>query len=113
MYISISKYSPELHKSEWESFIKKAKNSTFLQSHDFISYHGNSFHDHSLLLHGEKDKLIACFSANEDEEGRIWSHEGLTYGGVMVSAECKLPTYIEIFKAILKYYENRGVHEIF
>ncbi len=103
----------QIHKDEelWNEFIGLAKNSTFLFNRDFMDYHSERFKDHSLLIY-EKKKLIACFPANQIDELKISSHQGLTYGGVIIKQDLKLPVQIEIFNSILKYYADNGFKSI-
>jgi hypothetical protein len=37
-------------KLEWDTFVKAAKNSTFLFSRDYMDYHSERFTDHSLMI---------------------------------------------------------------
>lgn len=66
-------------KKEWDLFVDKARNSTFLFRRSFIDYHGERFADHSLIAY-RNGKLAAILPANISE-GMLWSHQGLTYGG--------------------------------
>jgi hypothetical protein len=90
----------------WNTFIGQAKNATFLFHRDFMGYHKDRFEDYSLLVF-ENEKLVAVLPANKDGE-IVYSHQGLTYGGLVLFPKSKLYNTIFIFKAILKYLnENR------
>ena len=67
------------YKSEWDSFISVSKNSTFLFKRDFMDYHSDKFKDNSLLIY-KNSKLVALFPLNI-ADGKVYSHQGLTYGG--------------------------------
>jgi hypothetical protein len=78
-----------------------------------MDYHSDRFTDHSIMVFDEKDHLIACFPANEASENEIISHQGLTYGSLIVERETKLPEFLNIFYNILKYfYDNDYEHLI-
>ena len=72
----------------WNAFISKAKNATFLFHRDFMEYHKDRFNDFSLLIF-ENEKLISVLPANIIEN-TIFSHQGLTYGGLVYSEKIKL-----------------------
>lgn len=71
-----------------------------------MDYHQDRFKDASLLVF-KKNKLVAVFPANQIEN-LIYSHQGLTYGGMIISSKLKLYSVLEIFKTILEYYDNQG-----
>lgn len=77
----VQKYTTENY-DEWNEFVAKAKNATFLFHRDFMEYHQDRFEDYSLLLFDETQKLRAIFPANR--VGTVLhSHQGLTYGGLV------------------------------
>ena len=71
-----------------------------------MDYHKNRFEDASLLVF-KKNKLIALFPANHNKD-IVYSHQGLTYGGLLTSEMVKLIDVIECFKVILHFYETIG-----
>ncbi len=83
----------------WNQFIVKAKNATFLFHRDFMDYHKDRFEDFSLMVF-DRDKLVALLPANQIGEA-LHSHQGLTYGGVVVGESVKLSAFIEIFESIV------------
>ncbi|MEG1026292.1 MAG: FemAB family protein, partial [Flavobacterium sp.] len=69
----------------WNDFIDQAKNATFLFHRDFMEYHADRFEDFSLLIF-EDEKLRAILPANK-RSNSVYSHQGLTYGGLVFSAK--------------------------
>ena len=61
--ISICRYTQDKH-AQWDDFVKVSKNGTFLFLRAYMDYHSDRFHDHSLMFHNEKGKLIAVLPAN-------------------------------------------------
>jgi len=96
--------------SEWNSFLKTAKNQTFLFDRRYMDYHSDRFTDHSLMIYEDK-KLIGLFPANEVGD-TIISHQGLTYGSVIIKEDTKLPKVIGIFSSILRYYNENEKFKI-
>ena len=73
--------------AEWDSFVRESKNGTFLLERSFMDYHSDRFQDCSLMIY-EDNLLIGLFPANWEEKGHIvWSHQGLTYGGLVLSED--------------------------
>lgn len=107
-------------KETWDAFVEMSKNGTFLLKRNFMDYHSDRFFDCSLLIYsgispdGEfKEKslttkdLVAVFPANWDKERQtVCSHQGLTYGGLVVLPEVTQKEVLDMMQAILRYYRD-------
>lgn len=103
--MNIVRYKNEL-RSEWDSFVKNAKNSTFLFMRDYMDYHADRFFDCSLMFYDD-GKLRALLPANYDEKHRtIASHGGLTYGGLILSTDNRGDEVLAMLKAAIEYMKN-------
>ncbi|WP_159021431.1 GNAT family N-acetyltransferase [Formosa sp. L2A11] len=91
----------------WNAFVSKAKNATFLFYRDFMEYHKDRFDDYSLLIF-KNDKLIALLPANYKDKV-LYSHQGLTYGGLLVEPKTKFEVVFNIFKALLEWLSFEGI----
>lgn len=105
----IRKYQPE-DKSAWDSFVLKAKNATFLIQRDFMDYHSDRFEDHSLLVYKDK-KLVAALPANL-VEGILHSHQGLSYGGLILNTKTTFQEVLIIFRSLLNFLEAEGIETL-
>jgi hypothetical protein len=94
----------------WNAFISQAKNATFLFHRDFMDYHKDRFEDFSLMVF-DGAKLIAVLPANKDGE-IVYSHQGLTYGGLVYGEKLKLASVLLIFKAILFFLSENKITKI-
>jgi hypothetical protein len=101
--ISIKKYSPSFT-SAWNEFVAEfAKNATFIFHRNFMEYHKARFADFSLLIFSH-EKLVAIFPANF--EGKtVFSHGGLSYGGLIFREEIKSKLAHECWQAIVDFYK--------
>jgi hypothetical protein len=97
--------------NDWNAFVAKTKNATFLFHRDFMEYHGDRFLDLSLLVF-HKEKLVALLPANKVDT-RVYSHQGLTYGGLIYTGKTKLTSVIAIFKNVLLYLNNNGIDHLY
>lgn len=89
---------------EWDAFVRDSKNGTFLLERSFMDYHSDRFTDCSLMMY-EDDVLVGLFPANWEEQGRrVWSHQGLTYGGLILGEEATQRQVLEMLQAILLWY---------
>ena len=61
--ITVKRYTPENHQT-WNEFVKQSRQGTFLFDRNYMDYHQDRFHDHSLMIY-YKDKLYALLPANE------------------------------------------------
>ncbi|WP_303316215.1 GNAT family N-acetyltransferase [Flavivirga abyssicola] len=105
----VKKYQSE-NKSDWNNFVSKSKNATFLFYRNFMEYHEDRFEDYSLLIY-KKQKLIAVFPANRVGD-IIFSHQGLTYGGLLLQSELKFNDVLESFKSLLIFLCFEGVQHL-
>ena len=96
----IVKYTSAYY-NQWNDFVSKAKNTTFLFHRDFMEYHKDRFEDYSLLIF-KNEKLIALFPSNIKND-IIFSHQGLTYGGLLLQNEVKFSNVLECFYCLLEY----------
>ena len=94
----------------WNAFIGQAKNATFLFHRDFMDYHKDRFEDHSLIVF-YKEKWIAILPANK-VGNEIFSHQGLTYGGLIYDEKSKLTTIITAFRAILLFLNENKIEKV-
>ena len=92
----------------WNEFVATAKNATFLFHRDFMEYHSDRFQDFSLLIFGENQNLKAILPANRLEDV-VYSHQGLTYGGLILNEKTKLQEVIEITFNLLHFLNENGI----
>lgn len=106
----IRKYqSPDY--SLWNEFVATAKNATFLFHRDFMEYHSDRFQDFSLLIFDENQNLKAILPANKVDD-IVFSHQGLTYGGIVIHEKTKLSDFISIAKSIFEYLNVQQFQKI-
>jgi hypothetical protein len=106
----IVKYTSE-HFQIWNNFVAQAKNATFLFHRDFMEYHADRFEDFSLLIFDEKEVLKAILPANIFEN-KVYSHQGLTYGGLVLDETIKLSDVIHLNYQLLKYLSEAGIDSL-
>ena len=105
----VKRYETKNH-SDWNAFISTAKNATFLFNRDFMEYHSDRFEDYSLMIY-EEEKLVCVLPANRVGV-TIYSHQGLTYGGLIYNDKVKLTSVIEIFKNILSFLNSCKIEKV-
>ena len=82
--MEILQYEPSM-KARWDAFVDKSKNGTFLLKRDYMEYHSDRFKDHSFVFVDNDGKFTALLPANIEGDV-LYSHKGLTYGGLTMSA---------------------------
>lgn len=102
----VRKYQPA-DKSAWNNFVKNAKNATFLLQRDFMDYHSDRFDDYSLIVFN-KEKLVAVLPANL-KDGILHSHQGLSYGGLVLGKKATFQEISIIFQSILIFLETKKI----
>lgn len=106
---SVKKYTSQ-DKSLWNDFVYSAKNATFLFHRDFMEYHSDRFEDHSLIIL-KNQKAVGLLPANI-LDNTLYSHQGLTYGGLVLNKKTKLKEVAEIFKSLLEFLDNAGIEKL-
>lgn len=107
--VVIERYDPKFI-TQWNDFIDHSKNGSFLFNRDYMDYHQDRFQDHSLLLFKDT-KLVGVLPANEKDR-IIYSHGGLSYGGLVLPREVRLQEVLGFFYYILKYFSENGYAEL-
>ncbi len=96
--------------AEWDSFIEKSKNGTFLFKRGYMDYHSDRYEDCSLMVCNEKT-LCAVLPANV-KDGILFSHGGLTYGGLVADESMTAESAIKIFSDINDYLLTLGIGKV-
>lgn len=107
---SVRKYQSSDY-SLWNEFVANAKNATFLFHRDFMDYHKDRFEDYSVLIFDEKQNLKAVLPANRVGE-TLFSHQGLTYGGLVLNQKTKLRDVIMMVAAMLFFLEKNDISKL-
>lgn len=91
---------------EWNTLIAESRNGTFLLDRRFMDYHAHRFHDCSLMFM-DKNRCVAVLPANFDESTRtVYSHQGLTYGGLIMHPTLSVRGVMECFSLFIDYYRT-------
>lgn len=106
----VIRYSKE-HAQEWNSFVATSKNGTFLFDRRYMDYHSDRFNDHSLMVY-HNDRLYALLPANDKGNGILFSHEGLTYGGLIMNDRCRTAPVRDLFVDINTYLRANAFRRV-
>lgn len=103
---TVKKYTADFY-GLWNEFNTGSKNGTFLFHRDFMEYHSDRFNDHSLLIF-DGGKLMALLPANV-ADGVVYSHQGLTYGGLVYNDKIRLPSVLFALRAVLEFLHSNQI----
>ena len=76
-----------------------------------MDYHKEHFEDYSLMVY-KNEQLIALLPANK-KDSKIYSHQGLSYGGVVFIKDIKFKDSLESFKSILEFLKESGYQTLY
>jgi hypothetical protein len=76
-----------------------------------MDYHADRFHDHSFMIYDERQRLFALFPANRVGEV-VYSHQGLTYGGLVLGEKATAANVCEVITAINDHFQHNGVRRV-
>jgi len=98
----------ESDQEEWDEFIARSKNGTFLFYRQYMDYHRGRFQDFSLIIRDEDSGILGVLPANR-EGSRVVSHGGLTYGGFVTDHRMKSAIMLMVMKESIEFLRDRGV----
>lgn len=105
----VLQYKPS-HKNDWDTLTLGSNQQTFLFLRDFMDYHSDRFNDFSLMIF-QDDELVALLPANRVGDA-LYSHQGLTYGGLIYKSCLKSQDAISILKTVLEYLAGNGIKNL-
>ena len=106
---SVSVFTPDF-KQEWNRFVVASRNGTFLHDRSYMGYHSDRFPDSSLMIWGH-DQLIALLPATIHGD-TLYSHRGLTYGGLIVGRGFHARDAVPVFEKIVCWARQNGLHRM-
>ena len=106
---AVERYAPA-HRDAWDAFVRTAKNGTFLFARGYMDYHADRFEDHSLIVRAGGE-VVALLPANRAGD-EIHSHQGLTYGGLVVSDAMTTPAMLDLFEALVAHLRREGFRRL-
>lgn len=105
----ITRYTAD-RKEEWDGFIKTSKNGTFLLDRNYMDYHSTRFEDHSLMFYRD-GRLYAMLPANV-KDGVLYSHQGLTYGGLVMHEDASAANIATLFGELNALLKDEGISKV-
>ncbi|MFN9114904.1 MAG: GNAT family N-acetyltransferase, partial [Bacteroidota bacterium] len=108
--ITLKKYQ-YTEKDAWDNFVKNSRANTFLLLRDFVEYHSDRFQDFSLMIY-RKGKLEAVLPGNI-KDSIFYSHQGLTYGGLITSSKLTATDVLAIFSELEIFLRENGISEVY
>lgn len=101
--IEIKTYSPQ-QSDAWNSFVAASRNGTFLIDRRYMDYHQDRFNDCSLMFYDKKG-LVALLPAHADGDC-LYSHRGLSYGGLILSRRISAVQVCEVFSELNRFLRD-------
>ena len=105
----IRRYTPE-HVDEWNQFVAESKNGVFLFDRRYMDYHSDRFCDHSLMFYLD-GRLLAVLPAHQSGD-TLCSHNGLTYGGLVMSPRLTVVQTMHLFREMNDYLRSQGIRHV-
>jgi len=109
MDFEVRRYSPD-KADEWNAFVAQSKNGTFLFDRRYMDYHSDRFTDASLMVY-RRQQLWAVLPANKVGQV-LYSHQGLTYGGLNIGRKATAVEVCEAMQAINGLLRDEGMTKV-
>jgi hypothetical protein len=107
--LEVRRYTAE-QRDEWNRFVVASKNGTFLFDRNYMDYHADRFVDHSLMIY-RNGSVYALLPANIKDD-TLYSHGGLTYGGLIMSRKNSAKGVVDAFDAINNVLASEGIRKV-
>jgi len=107
--LEIRRYTHD-QKEEWNDFVRRSKNGTFLLDRDYMDYHADRFTDHSFMIY-RRGKCYALLPGNRDGD-TFFSHQGLTYGGLIMNDKTVAADVVQIFRMLNGMLRDEGMKRV-
>ncbi|MEH6538125.1 MAG: GNAT family N-acetyltransferase [Psychroserpens sp.] len=75
-----------------------------------MDYHQDRFNDFSLMIY-KNEKLVALLPANK-VDNEVFSHQGLTYGGLLLDSNIKFRDTLNVLRVVLKFLYDHDISSI-
>lgn len=113
--LTVRRFEPGDHE-QWDSFVERSVEGTFMHSRTFLSYHPpERFDDCSLIVIDDRDHWRAVFPAAAIVSGNtriLQSHPGATYGGIMMPEDTVTVQIDSIISSIADAARSEGFDQI-
>lgn len=107
----IRRYS-EADMAAWNDFVAISRQGTFLFNRGYMDYHRDRFADHSLMFY-LNGKIFALLPANVDDTTHtLYSHQGLTYGGLITDSQATASLVADLFVQLNAYLRQHGIRRV-
>ena len=97
-------------KLAWDHYVAKARNATFLFYRDYMDYHADRFTEHSLMFYVD-GHLHSLLPANIVDT-TLYSHQGLTYGGLIMDINVTAADVIQLFREMNEWLRASGITRV-
>jgi Acetyltransferase (GNAT) domain len=108
--LRVERYTAD-HEQEWNEFVGRSKNGTFLFDRGYMEYHRDRFADYSLLVRDDRGRLVTVLPASRHKDVLI-SHGGLTYGGFVSGDQMTTRRMLDVFDACLQHIRHDEIDRL-
>lgn len=105
----VLRYNDKLNKI-WDNFINDSKNGLFMFYRSYLEYHKDRFEDCSIFFY-DKSELIAVMPASIENDV-LYSHGGLTFGGLVMGEKIKQHSALDCFEALKLFAKENNIRRI-
>ncbi len=98
-------------KKEWDNFVSRSHLATFLFQRDFMEYHNDRFSDFSFLIFD--DNNLICICPANIINNQVFSHQGLTYGGVLFDEDFNNSKTENILQSVRVFLNKHSITDFY
>ena len=110
MNFRIEKYQPA-NRDLWDRTLMRSINGSFLLQRNYMDYHSGRFRDFSLIIYTGNEP-VALLPAHR-EGNKLYSHRGLTYGGLVLARPLRVPVLRTLWNQVLDFLARKEISGLF
>lgn len=108
-HIEIIPYTPDME-PQWNAFVARSKNGTFLFDRRYMDYHADRFTDASLTF-CRRGRIVALMPGNVEGEV-FYTHRGLTYGGLVTDSRATAGAVVTMMRMLASRLRRAGIERM-
>ncbi len=110
--LSVSRYTAD-QDSDWDDFVRRSRNGSFLFLRDYMDYMRDRIVDCSLIVRDADRRIVAVLPGHLDEDQTYRSHGQLTYGGLISGPSARMATVLSALDGCFTWLAQTGVTSVY
>jgi hypothetical protein len=95
----------------WNALVRTASNGHIMALWEFFHYHESRFQNVPLVFR-RGGRWLGVLPANRTTEDTLWSHQGVSFGGLIIARRTRLADVIEMWAQLRLFMQREGLRRL-